>query len=53
MNQFHEPENQAINQANYNAHLASESLTTLLGFDLETHQVPIDNLMPYKRCRMA
>ena len=53
MNQFHESENQAINkatnQANYNAHLTGEPLTTLLGFDLETYQVPIDDLMPCKK----
>ena len=45
MNQFHEANDEAKNSV----HLTSEPLTTLLGFDLETHQVPIDDLMPCKK----
>lgn len=35
MNQFHKSENEANNIM----HLTNEPLTTLLGFDLETHQI--------------
>ena len=53
MNQFHEIDSEANNEAsreaNNNMHLSSEPLTTLLGFDFETHQLPIDDLMPCKK----
>ena len=38
-----------FNQAHETEYASAELLTKLLGFDLETHQVPIDDLMPCKK----
>jgi ParB-like chromosome segregation protein Spo0J len=38
-----------FNQAHDNNFESAEPLTKLLGFDLDTHQVPIDDLMPCKK----